>query len=257
MKLAKLCTVLILIPLLTAPVIAADPVAEAITTTINANRASAESQQRINGVDDSAQSMLQRYRTATWQAQQLTVYAQQLQALLASQEAEKVSLQQQTVELERTERELTPLMLRMLDSLGKFITLDLPFLKTERRERLENLKRAMADPEVPIAERYRRILEAYQVEIDYGRSLGVERAQINLDGVDGREVDVLRIGRAALFYLTLDSSQAGRWNAEAKKWEPLEKRYRSSVKKGLRVAREIAAPDVLILPMPVAAGAAK
>ena len=235
---------------------AADPVAEAIATTINSNQASAESQQRINAVDDSAQSMLQRYRTASWQSQQLGVYAQQLQALLASQEAEKVSLRQQAIELERTERELTPLMLRMLDSLGKFITLDLPFLKQERRERLENLKRAMADPEVAIAERYRRILEAYQVEIDYGRSLGVERAQINLDGVDGREVDVLRVGRVALFYLTLDSSQAGRWNADARKWEPLDKRYRVSVKKGLRVAREIAAPDVLVLPM-AAAGAAK
>ena len=233
---------------------AADPVAEAIAATLEANKASAESQTRINSTADSAQSLLERYRTATWQAQQLNVYAQQLQSLLAAQEAERASLQQQLIDIERTEREFTPLMLRMLDSLSKFVTLDLPFLKSERRERIENLKRVMADPEAATAEKFRRILEAYQVEIDYGRGLGVERAQINLDGVDGREVDVLRVGRASLFYLSLDGQQVGRWNAEAKRWEPLDKQYRASVKKGLRVAREIAAPDVLVLPMPVAGG---
>ena len=158
--------------------------------------------------------------------------------------------------VDRSERELTPLMLRMLDSIDKFVTLDLPFLKQERRERIENLKRLMADPEATSAERYRRLLEAYQIEIDYGRSLGVERAQIGTEGT-AREVDVLRIGRASLFYLTLDGEEAGRWDAATKNWQPLENEWRASVKKGLRIAREISAPDVLHLPMPVVAGGAK
>ena len=232
---------------------APDKFDQALKATVDANRASAESQQRIDGVDDSARSMLERYRAATWQAQQLSVYAKQLEALLSAQQAEKVSLQQQIVEIDRTERELTPLMLRMLDSLDKFVTLDLPFLKQERRERVDNLKRLMADPEATSAERYRRLLEAYQIEIDYGRSLGVERAQIGSDGT-AREVDVLRVGRASLFYLTLDGEEAGRWDVAKKGWEPLDNEWRASIRKGLRMAREITAPEVLHLPMPVAAG---
>lgn len=235
---------------------ARDKLDEALKATIDSNRASAESQKRIDGIDDSAHSMLERYRAATWQAQQLNVYAKQLEQLLGAQEAEKVSLREQLIEIDRTERELTPLMLRMLDSIDKFVTLDLPFLKQERRERIENLKRLMADPEATSAERYRRLLEAYQIEIDYGRSLGVERAQIG-SADTAREVDVLRIGRASLFYLTLDGDEAGRWDATGKKWEALDKAWRASIKKGLRIAREISAPDVLHLPMPVVAGGGK
>lgn len=238
--------------LLVAQAPPADKLDQALKTTIDANRASAASQQRIDGIDDSARSLLERYRAATWQAQQLNVYAKQLEQLLGAQEAEKISLRQQLIEIERTERELTPLMLRMLDSLDKFVTLDLPFLKQERRERVDNLKRLLADPEATSAERYRRLLEAYQIEIDYGRSLGVERAQIGSDG-SAREVDVLRVGRASLFYLTLDGAEAGRWDVGAKGWQPLDKEWRAGVKKGLRIAREISAPDVLYLPMPVAA----
>ncbi len=235
---------------------APDKLDQALKATIDANRAAAASQQRINSVDDTTHTMLERYRAATWQAQQLSVYAKQLEQLLGAQEAEKISLREQLVEIDRTERELTPLMLRMLDSLDKFVTLDLPFLKQERRERVENLKRLMADPDATSAERYRRLLEAYQVEIDYGRSLGVERSQVGEDG-ESREVDVLRVGRASLFYLSLDGDDAGVWNASAKKWEPLASKWRTPIKKGLRIAREISAPDVLHLPMPVAVGGGK
>lgn len=235
---------------------APDKLDQALKATIDTNRAAAASQQRIDAVDDSTHTMLERYRAATWQAQQLTVYAKQLEQLLGAQEAEKVSLRQQLIEVDRTERELTPLMLRMLDSLDKFVSLDLPFLKQERRERVENLKRLMADPEATSAERYRRLLEAYQIEIDYGRSLGVERAQVG-DGGESREVDVLRVGRASLFYLSLDGDDAGVWNAKAGNWEPLANKWRASIKKGLRIAREISAPDVLHLPMPVVSGGGK
>ncbi len=233
-----------------------DKINQAIEATVQSNRAAVASQGRINGVDDSTRSMLERYRAATWQAQQLNVYAKQLEQLQGAQAAEKASLAQQLVEIERTERELTPLMLRMLDSMDKFVSLDLPFLKQERRERVDNLKRLMADPETPIAERYRRVLEAYQIEIDYGRSMGVERAV-----VEDREVDVLRVGRIGLYYLSLDGEDAGRWDAAAKAWQPLDDDYLASLKKGLRIAREISAPDTLVLPMPVpvaaAAGGAK
>lgn len=231
---------------------ATDPIAQALDATQAANAKARASQQRVNALDDQTRQLLERYRAATWQAQQLDVYAQQLGQIAASQEAEKISLQRQLVEMDRTEREIMPLMLRMLNNLEKFVALDLPFLQDERKDRVEALKLLMTNPEANIAEKFRRILEAYQIEADYGRGLGVERAQ-----VDDKTADVLRVGRTALFYLTIDGDSAGRWDAKAGKWLPLERGYVKSVRQGIRIAREQTAADLLTLPMPVPAGAKK
>lgn len=231
---------------------AADPVGQAIDASTAANNASKASQQRVNGLDDQTKQMLERYRAATWQAQQLNVYAQQLEEIAGQQDTEKVSLQRQLAEMDNTDREILPLMLRMLDSLDKFVAMDLPFLKQERQERIASLKRLMADPEANTSEKYKRILEAFQIEADYGRSLGVERAE-----VDGKMADVLHVGRTALFYLSIEGDASGRWNATTGKWEKLDRKYVKSVRQGMRIAREQTAADLLTLPMPTPAGAAK
>lgn len=231
---------------------AADPVGQAIDASQAANNASKASQQRVNSTDEQTKQMLERYRAATWQAQQLNVYAQQLEEIAGQQDAEKTSLQRQLVEMDNTDREIMPLMLRMLNSLEKFVSLDLPFLKQERQDRIASLKRLMADPEANTSEKYKRILEAYSIEADYGRTLGVERAE-----VDGKVVDILHVGRTALFFLSIDGDAAGRWDANAGKWEALDHGYVKSVRHGMRIAREQTAADLLTLPMPTPAGAAK
>ena len=231
---------------------AADPVGQAIDASQAANNASKASQLRVNSTDDQTKQMLERYRAATWQAQQLNVYAQQLEEIAGQQDAEKVSLQRQLVEMDNTDREIMPLMLRMLNSLEKFVSLDLPFLKQERQDRIASLKRLMADPEANTSEKYKRILEAYSIEADYGRTLGVERAD-----VDGKVVDILHVGRTALFFLSIDGDAAGRWDANAGKWQELDHSYVKSVRHGMRIAREQTAADLLTLPMPTPAGAAK
>ena len=228
---------------------APDPVGRAIDATVEANRAARASQGKIDQLDDQTRAMLERYRSASWQAQQLTVYADQLGELVAAQDAEKASLLRQIDEMERTERELLPLMLRMVQGLEQFIALDLPFLATEREERLASLKKLMADPSATNTDKFKRILEAWQIEAEYGRSLGSERME-----VDDRTVDVLRVGRVGLFYLSADGKQAGTWDASQKKWIPIEHRHVAEIRHGLRMARETAAPDLLRLPMTAAAG---
>lgn len=237
------------LPLTLAAAPAADAVTQAVDAATQGARADKASQQRINALDDATRQLLDRYRTALWQSQQLTVYAQQLDQLAQAQDGEKTSLERQLTEIDRTERELLPLMLRMVDTLEKFTGEDLPFLKQERTERVAALKRLMADPEAGIAEKYRRILEAYQIEADYGRSLGAERAEVS-----GRVVDVLRIGRTGLYYLGMDGS-AGYWDAINSKWLPLDRKHLNGLRLGLKIARETAAADLLSLPVPIAAPA--
>lgn len=233
---------------LAGSVFAADPVGQAIDATVQTNREAKASQQKINQLDDQTRALVERYRNALFQAQQLGAYADQLEKLADGHEAQRASLEQQLTETDVTSRQLLPLLSQMVDSLEKFITLDLPFLKPERSERMVALKKLMSDPSAPLAEKYRRVLEAYTIEAEYGRTLGAERAQ-----VAEVEADLLRVGRIALFALTLDGRQALRWDAGSGQWEELPGRYRKEIRRGLKVARELTAPDFLALPMPVPA----
>ncbi|MBV8062681.1 MAG: DUF3450 family protein, partial [Nevskia sp.] len=162
------------------------------------------------------------------------------------------AVQQQLQQFAGSSHDLTPLLLRMIDSLDKFVGLDLPFLQQERHERVAALRRLMTDAATPQAEKYRRVLEAFRIEADYGASLGAERLQ--LDAANGnRVVDVLRLGRVALYSLSLDGHEAALWEPQARQWRGIAGRYRGAIREGLKIARETAAPEVLELPVPAAA----
>jgi hypothetical protein len=241
---ARCVALLLWIPL---PALAADPLNQSLAATLAADHAAQAAQAKIDQLDDQTRALFERYRSAVAQTAQMNVYADQLQQLLDRQESEQAALQQQLADIDGTEHDLMPLMLRMLDGLEKFVSLDLPFLSQERHERIESLKRVMADDATPIAEKYRRLLEAYQIEAQYGRTLGAERARIG-----DKDVDLLHLGRVALFYLTPDGSEAGEWNASTHQWQRLDARWRAAVAQGLQIARESSTPQLLTLPVPAA-----
>ena len=229
----------------------AEPLNDAINVEQATNNAAAQSQKTINKLSDKTQKMLEQYRSASHQTETLITYNKHLKDLLDSQEAEKTSLEQQLKDIENTQREIVPLILRMLDSLEQFISLDLPFLPEERKQRLTKLKAMMIRADVTHAEKFRRILEAYQVENDYGNTIEAYRADLKLNGVSS-SVDFLRLGRVALYYQRFDGSETGYWNKEQKQWQTLSDNYRNAIRNGLRIARKETAPDLLTLPIPAA-----
>jgi hypothetical protein len=105
--------------------------------------------------------------------------------------------------------------------------------------------------DVTLAEKYRRILEAYQIELDYSRTLEVYADEIEADGVS-RTVDVLRVGRAGLYYQTLDRQDAAYWDHQQKAWTPASTAERRAIQRGLRIASQQLAPELLELPLAVA-----
>ena len=135
-------------------------------------------------------------------------------------------------------------MLRMIDSIDQFVKVDVPFLVDERSKRVEGLKALMGRSDVTVAEKYRKVMEAYQAEIDYGRTIESYRGTL-----DGREVDFLRVGRISLMYQSLDGNVLGVWNSAAKQWEMLEPSMKSKLMAGIRIAREQAAPDLIKVPV--------
>ncbi len=213
-----------------------------------ANSELTDAQGRIEALSDATDKLLTEYQSALRQHESLRIYNRQLDALIAAQEVERASLEEQTDRVELVSRDVTPLMLRMIDALGAFVSLDVPFLEEERADRILDLRKLMQRADVTEAEKYRRIMEAYQIENEYGRTIEAYRSTL---ARDDKEVTVnfLRVGRIALVYQTLDESEAGVWNQDSRRWEPLDGSFRSAIRHGLRIARKQTAPDLIRLPL--------
>ena len=214
---------------------------------VGTEKSAAASQVRINNLDDETQRLLGEYRGVVRETDSLRRYNEQLAKQVKSQLEEMVSIQNQIVEIDRTNREILPLMQRMVETLEQFVALDLPFLPAERSKRIATLKDILGRADVTTAEKYRRILEAYQVELEYGRTIEAYEGALG-EGEDARTVSFLRIGRVALMYQTFDGDETGYWDADEKAWEE-DNGYGDAVHKGLKVARKQTAPDLLIAPV--------
>ena len=232
-----------------APSRAAEPAKETPKADAGKIGRAAHTQKAVAKLGEQERRMLQEYRQAFREAATLKLYNRHLQEVIDFQERDKASLHRQIKEIEVTRRELVPLMYRMLDTLEAFIRLDLPFLKEERRKRLDRLRQMMVMPTVNDSEKYRRILEAYEIESEYGRTIEAYRADLKMNGAT-RPVDFLRLGRVELYYQTLDGSETGVWDRDKKAWHILPSEYRKPVRDGLRIARKQASPTLLTLPIP-------
>ncbi len=226
-----------------------DPLKASINTSISNNQQEAKTQARIEGLSDKTRVMLEAYQQLSRELEVLSTYNNQLQRLVNSQEDEKHSIQQQMNGLEATQREIVPLVLRMVASLQEFVAVDHPFLPEERQLRVVQLQELMDRADVSIGEKYRRVLEAYQVEMEYGRTIEAYRGELKADA-STRTVDFLRIGRVGLYYQTLDHQEVGQWNTITGGWQKLPSQYSLPIRKGLRIARKQSAPDLLYLPLP-------
>jgi len=217
----------------------------------DANEDAAAVQKEIDKLSDETGDLLEQYRTALKQIDAISVYNGQMRSLIASQEAEMASLGDQVDRVEVVGRSVTPLMLRMIAALEQFVKLDVPFLIEERTERVAELDKTMNRADVSTAEKFRQIMEAYQIENEFGRTIEAYRGTLQVEGKE-ITVDFLRFGRIALVYQSLDESQTGTWNKDTKSWDPLDSSYRSAIRNGLRIARKQAAPDLIRLPLPAA-----
>ncbi len=214
------------------------------------------SQTRIEQLDDASREMLTEYRNALQQAEALQGYNTQLRELVAAQRKELAGYQEQLDGIERTQEAVAPQMRRMVEVLGEFIAADLPFLPDERGDRLARLQDLLPRADVSLAEKYRRILEAYQIESDYGRTLEAWRGELPAD--DGsRSVEFLRLGRVMLYFQTLDGHQSGWWNPQSRSWQLLDGSARRPLRQAIAIARQEQAPALLDLPVKTLALEAK
>jgi hypothetical protein len=210
---------------------------------VRTEQAAQASQKRVAQLDSEASSALAEYRQANAEIGGLKAYNDQLAEQVKSQETEMATMTRQLVEIETTSREALPMMQKMVTTLDDFVKLDMPFLPEERTNRIAALKDMMTRADVSVSEKYRRIVEAYQIEIEYGRTIEAYQGK-----VDDQTVDFLRAGRVALLYQALDGSETGYWDAGARKWVA-DDDYEEAIKAGLKVAKKQAAPDFISVPV--------
>lgn len=212
-----------------------------------ADNAARQSQRRIDSLDDETQRLLDDYRSTVKETESLKQYNEQLQTQVQSQTEEMDSMRQQLEEIETTNREVYPMMQKMLATLEKFVELDVPFLPAERANRVAELKDIMSRADVTTAEKYRRLLEAYAVEMEYGRTIEAYQGPLSTEEGE-RQVEFLRVGRIALMYQTLDAKETGYWDADAEAWV-VDNDFLRPVTEGLRIANKQAAPDLITIPV--------
>ena len=207
------------------------------------------SQKRIDQLADTAQRHFRDYRRVLKELEGLRRYNERLEQQIERQQQRLVDLDTSIREAVAVQRQIPGLSTRMVESLARFIDLDLPFHLDERRQRIALLRNNLGRDDLSEAEKFRQILEAYSIELEYGRKIDSYRATVLIDEVE-REVNVLRVGRISLLYQTTDGARVGTWDSRSAAWVPLSvAAWRGAVTRGLRIARKQAAIALMKVPL--------
>ncbi len=214
--------------------------------------AGSQTQRRVDDLDDQRTDIELEYRALLQQIESQRLFVEQQQVFIRSQENELTSLQQQIERVDNIERDLAPMMREMVSLLDQFVTNDLQFQidgEDGRRARIDRLYELVDDAEVSQAERYRVILNAYEIEASYGRSVVVYEETVLEDGAPVI-VDVLRIGRVALIRRArADQSLSILYSGDAG-WQDVPSSALSNINRAFRIAEEITTPSVFLVPLP-------
>ena len=221
-------------------------------------REGAQSQQRVEQLDDQASELLGQYRALTKQLELNERYNVSRARQVEDQALEVQGLQRDLENIDGVKRAVTPLMEEMVDDLAAMIEADVPFLPTERQERVDRLRGVMADSSQNEASRFGLILEAFEIEAEYGRTSSVYRGTVAQDGEE-LEVDFLRIGRVLLVYKNADDTILRIYDKDQGAFVDLDRRFLPNIRTAMRIADAKAAPALLEIPVPapVSAGGAQ
>ena len=206
---------------------------------------SASSQDRIDNTERQTDKLINEYKVVSKQVEGLKLYNAQKRIQIQAQLDLMDKLDEQLVQVVVMQRQIPPLAGKMLDTLETFINLDTPFRSEERKTRVDLVRSSLSKPKVTASEQVRQVLEAYNIEAEYGRKIDTYEDKLS----DGTVVNILVIGRIGMFYQTKDEQTSGRWDNETGSWEELPGSYRKPIRDGIRMAKKLAPTDMLLMPV--------
>lgn len=212
-------------------------------------RDAAASQKRIDQLDDQTASLLNEYRANLKQLEAARRYNASLSRNIEAQERQKTRLAEDIENVEGLQRAMQPLMEDMVETFSQLVSADIPFKPQERNERAARLSTVLDNPEMSAAQRYRLIVEAYQIEGEYGRTIGVEDCTVG-EGEAALVGECLQVGRIALIFKTPNDATLRIWDTAQNDWVNLDRgKYLQDVKFAIRMAKEQTAPDIFFAPV--------
>jgi hypothetical protein len=230
------------------PVLFAAEVKDSLKVVTSTNSSAVTSQKKVDELSRETRGMLEEYRKLRDGTEYQAAYTRELEELNSAQLLQIEGLREQVAQARITRQRIVPLMRSMADALEKFVVLDLPFRHEDRINAVLQLKQRLNQPDLSTSAKFRLLLEAYQLEQDYGGNLEAWRGPLQKDG-ETLSVEFLRVGRAALYFQTLDGESSGYWNAADGQWITLEAEHNRSLTQAMRVAKNMTAPQLLQLPL--------
>ena len=206
---------------------------------------SAQSQDKIDLTERQTDKIVNEWKAVSKQVEGLKLYNEQKRIQIKAQLELMDKLDEQLVQVVVMQRQIPPLAQRMLESLESFINLDTPFRIEERTNRIDLVRSSLAKPKVTASEQVRQVLEAYNIEAEYGRKIDTYESTLT----DGTVVNILVVGRIGMFYQTKDEQSSGRWNNDTNSWDELPGSYRKPIRDGIRMAKKLAPIDMLMMPV--------
>ncbi len=203
------------------------------------------SQLRINELEQQRQSSSEQTQALLQQARLLEKYNQHLNAMIKQQNQQLSQLDQDLNELQYSQQLALPMVHQLLSQLQSFVASDLPFLSQERRQRLNRLANLLDRADVSLAEKYRQVLEAYQIELEYGETI-----EAYVGALAEQQVNYFRLGRTALYYQSLNGQSSSLWLPKQQRWQTLDDAANRELSQAIAIAWQQQPPSLLLLPLP-------
>ncbi len=220
---------------------------QAIEIEASSSNDAASRQEFIDNVDSEILVLTGDIQFLSQQLDLTNIYNRQLQELIDSQNAEIISINEQMVELDKTNKGILPTLEEMVRTLESIINNDVPFLLIERKARVAELKEILKQSNISTSEKFRRVFEAYQIENEFGRTIESYRDEITFDS-ETFNVEVFRLGRVGLYARTSDGRHTAMYSKKEGRWIR-KKGIDNELVVALKIARKELPPSLLKLPI--------
>ena len=221
---------------------------ETLNSQVDANIPGVVAQKEIDNLDEQAKKLYYEFKDTVSEYEGLRRYDDQLEKIVFSQEEEINSILKQIDSLDNVNKEILPFLKETIDSLRKFVNLDIPFLKESRLARLDNLDSIILKSNVTTAEKFRKVFEAYQVETAFGNTIETYPGFIELEG-QTITVDYFRMGRLGWYYRSANGKESGYWNKLEDSWVHTNGKLNDEIKLALDIANRQTPPNFITLPV--------
>ena len=207
-----------------------------------------QTQKKEDAWDSEKKRLTVRYQALQATRKRLLFEQKQNQTRLDNYRQRVEEAERKTVESARLRKELTSYLTTVAERVDNLMATGLPFLTSERNQRLLETRETLVDPEIAAAEKYRRVMEALQVETEYRHTVEIYPQEIEIAG-EKKMVEILRLGGLALFWRSPDGESVGEYDRLQEVWQALDKRYQAPINKAMEIALKQRTIEMVSLPI--------